>query len=147
MNLRNLGAMKEFTCRDESDLGPIAGAILDFCGDRRVVALFGEMGAGKTTLIKALCSRLGVTTPTSSPTFSLVNEYPDANGQPVYHFDFYRIESLQEAYDLGYEEYFFSGRYCFVEWPEKILNLLPPNTVSVTIRVENGIRRIAASHE
>jgi len=139
--------MMEFTSRNESDLEKIAADILDFCGNHRVVALFGEMGAGKTALVKALCKCLGVTTTASSPTFSLVNEYLDAHRLPVYHFDFYRIEDVREAYDLGYEEYFFSGRFCFVEWPEKILNLLPPNTVSVTIRVENGIRFIAVSHE
>ena len=139
--------MKEFTCSEPGELDRIAAGILECCGGRRVVALFGEMGAGKTTLVKALCKALGVTMEVSSPTFSLVNEYPDAAGLPVYHFDFYRIDDIREAYDLGYEEYFFSGHYCFVEWPEKILNLLPPNTVSVTIRVENGIRFISVNHE
>jgi tRNA threonylcarbamoyladenosine biosynthesis protein TsaE len=138
---------KTFTCSQEKELDLIAPAILEFCGRPVVVAVSGPMGAGKTTLIKALCRALGVTTNVSSPTFSLVNEYNDAGGNPVYHFDFYRIESLSEAYDLGYEEYFYSGHFCFVEWPEKILNLLPQDVVSVTLQVENGIRLISVSHE
>ena len=139
--------MISYVASQESDLDAIAANILREAGSRRIFALYGAMGAGKTTLVKAFCRALGVTTPTSSPTFSLVNEYPVDSGEHVYHFDFYRIDSVQEAYDLGYEEYFFSNRYCFIEWPEKILNLLPQDAVAVTLQVENGIRRIAVSHE
>src|SRR5690606_36136420 len=102
---------------------------------------YGPMGAGKTTLIKAICGQLEVTDATASPTFSIVNEYTTPRG-PVYHFDFYRIKSEQEAFDLGYEEYFYSGNYCFVEWPEKIAGLLPPDAVSVRIDAEADGKRI-----
>ena len=138
---------KKFSCSKEDELGSIAPEVLKLCGLPKVVAIFGEMGAGKTTFIKALCKSLGVSENVSSPTFSLVNEYKDRHGKSVFHFDFYRIQSLQEVYDLGYEEYFYSGRYCFVEWPEKILNLLPQDSVTVTMQVENGIRIISVSNE
>jgi len=101
----------------------------------RVFAFHGSMGAGKTTFIKALCRVLGVTENVSSPTFALVNEYLSSAGNPVYHFDFYRINSPQEAIDIGCGEYFTSGHYCFIEWPEKILNLLPLNHLPVFVRV------------
>jgi tRNA threonylcarbamoyladenosine biosynthesis protein TsaE len=108
----------------------------------RVVALHGAMGAGKTTLIKALCQVYGVEEPVNSPTFALVNEYRDGEGQPIFHFDFYRIERTEEVYDLGYEEYFYSGDLCFIEWPEKILDLLPPHTLHVYIETDaDGKRR------
>ena len=138
---------RDYTCSNEDQLDALAADLLGFLSGQRVWAFFGAMGAGKTTLIKALCRQLGVTENVSSPTFSLVNEYKDRHGKSVYHFDFYRIESVREAYDLGYEEYFFSGDYCFVEWPEKILNLLPQEAASVTIRNDGGIRFISASYE
>ena len=137
----------DFSCRNEEELPAIAIQILAFCGMRRVVALRGGMGAGKTALTKVFCRLLGVTENVSSPTFSLINEYRDGDGKPVFHFDFYRIESPQEARDIGVEEYFYSGRFCFVEWPEKILNLLPEDAVSVTIVVEDGIRLISVTNE
>ena len=111
-----------------------------------VVALVGDLGAGKTHFVKGLVQGLASTDEATSPTFTLLHEYRKGR-LPVFHFDFYRIESPQEARDIGTEEYFYSGSFCFVEWPEKILNLLPPSTVAVTIRVENGIRHIAVSHE
>lgn len=101
----------------------------------------GEMGAGKTTLIKALAKELGVLKVVTSPTFSIVNEY-DANGKIIYHFDFYRIKNLQEAYDIGYEEYFYSGNICFIEWPEKIAPLLPLHFVKIEISAQNENDRI-----
>lgn len=110
--------------------------------EKRLIAFFGEMGAGKTTFIKAICKALGVNENMSSPTFALVNEYEDKKGDPVYHFDFYRIENEQEAVDIGVREYFSSGHYCFIEWPEKILHLLPEDTLRVYIRIQNETRII-----
>jgi tRNA threonylcarbamoyladenosine biosynthesis protein TsaE len=109
-----------------------ARQILDYSQEERFFIFEGEMGAGKTTLIKTLAKALGVTDTVSSPTFSIVNEY-DAAGQTIYHFDFYRIKNLQEAYDIGYEEYFYSGEICFIEWPEKIKPLLPEHYLKIKI--------------
>lgn len=127
---------------DQSQLPAAASQLLQLCSNDRVFAFRGEMGAGKTTFIKAICRELGVADNMSSPTFSLVNEYRSQNGEPVYHFDFYRIKNESEAYDLGYEDYLYSGFYCFIEWPEKIPGLLPGESVQVEIRVENGKRLI-----
>lgn len=102
-------------------------------GDARVFAFYGKMGAGKTTFIKALCEELGCDDVITSPTFAIVNEYTDGQGAPVYHFDFYRIKKLEEVYDMGYEEYFYSGSLCLIEWPELIEDVLPEDTVRVTI--------------
>ena len=107
----------------------------------KVVLFNGLMGAGKTTFIKALCKSLGVQDITSSPTFSLVNEYKTPDEQRIYHFDLYRINAEVEALDMGIEEYLYSGNWCFIEWPEKIPNLLPLNVTTVNIReAENGDR-------
>ena len=105
-------------------------------GERKVFAFYGKMGAGKTTFIKAVCEELGVEDVINSPTFAIVNEYVDGQGEPVYHFDFYRIKNLQEVKDLGYEDYVYSGNVCFLEWPELIENLLPDDAVKVTIEEE-----------
>ncbi len=102
---------------------------------RSIVAFWGEMGAGKTTLIRVLCDRLGVTDTVTSPTFALVNEYHTEAGTPIYHFDFYRINRIEEVFDFGYEEYFYSGDLCLIEWPEKIEGLLPEETLSVRILI------------
>ncbi|HWK98873.1 MAG TPA: tRNA (adenosine(37)-N6)-threonylcarbamoyltransferase complex ATPase subunit type 1 TsaE [Parapedobacter sp.] len=124
------------------ELPTAAGQLLAAIGNQRILLFYGVMGAGKTTFINALCQQLGVTDPTSSPTFAIVNEYDSAAG-PVYHFDFYRINSEQEAFDLGYEDYFYSGSYCFVEWPEKIANLLPADAARIHIMATtDGARRI-----
>jgi len=117
------------------DITSAAQKFVDEMGEKRVFAFYGKMGAGKTTFIKAVCEALGVTDVVTSPTFAIVNEYADAAGRPVYHFDFYRIKNLREAYDMGCEEYFYSGNPCFIEWPELIDGLLPEDTVSVTIEV------------
>lgn len=109
-----------------------ASQLLKEYPNERIFLFYGQMGAGKTTLINALCQQLGVQDHTSSPTFSIVNEYASDNG-PLYHFDFYRLKDEVEALDMGYEEYFYSNSYCFVEWPEKIPNLLPQNTISIQI--------------
>ena len=124
-----------------SVLPEAASKLLEALGDRHVVAFFGDMGAGKTTLIKAICDKLEVTDATSSPSFGLINEYSSDDGLTVYHFDFYRIRNLEEVYDLGYEEYLYSGHYCFMEWPEKIESLLPENTARVYIRVDQNDAR------
>ena len=107
-----------------------------------VFAFNGQMGAGKTTFIKALCEALGVSETVTSPTFSIVNEYrADETGELIYHFDFYRIKKLEEAYDMGCEDYFYSGAVCFIEWPELVEDLLPGNTVWVDIRVNDDETR------
>lgn len=113
-------------------------------GDNTVFAFYGKMGAGKTTFIKALCEELGVTDVINSPTFAIVNEYRSEDaGELIYHFDFYRIKKLEEVYDMGYEDYFYSGALCFIEWPELIEDLLPGNAVSVKIEEqEDGTRTI-----
>ena len=113
-------------------------------GDNTVFALYGKMGAGKTTFVKALCEELGVSDVISSPTFAIVNEYrSDETGELIYHFDFYRIKKLSEVYDMGYEDYFYSGALCFIEWPELVEELLPGDAVKVTIEeLEDGSRVI-----
>ena len=108
-------------------------------GSRKVFAFYGKMGAGKTTFIKAICEELGVEDVITSPTFAIVNEYTlnsqflSLTSQSIFHFDFYRIKKLEEVYDMGYEEYFYSGALCFIEWPELIEELLPEDSVKVTI--------------
>ncbi len=110
-----------------------------------VFAFYGKMGAGKTTFIKAICEALGVTDVINSPTFSIVNEYrSDTTGELIYHFDFYRIKKLDEVYDMGYEDYFYSGAVCFIEWPELIDDLLPGDAVRVTISEQpDGSRTVS----
>ncbi len=131
-----------FTVSGLTDLPRAAQTLLPVLRNARVVALHGAMGAGKTTLIKAVCEAAGVSDVVNSPTFSLVNEYCAEDGTIIYHFDFYRIEHIEEAYDLGYEEYFYGGNLCIVEWPEKILTLLPPDTLHVTINIARDGRRV-----
>jgi tRNA threonylcarbamoyladenosine biosynthesis protein TsaE len=111
-------------------------------GNGNIFAFYGKMGAGKTTFIKAICEELGVEDVITSPTFAIVNEYTAKGGEPVYHFDFYRIKKIEEVFDLGYEDYFDSGHLCFLEWPELIKDLLPEDTTRVTISVEEDGSRI-----
>ena len=125
-----------------ADLPQAAQQLLPLLEQHRVVAFYGAMGAGKTTLIKAVCDAMGVTGTVNSPTFALVNEYHKPGGEPVYHFDFYRINKPEEAFDLGYEEYFFSGHFCLIEWPEHIISLLPANTLHLHINVHGDGTRI-----
>jgi tRNA threonylcarbamoyladenosine biosynthesis protein TsaE len=129
-----------------NDLDEAAIALLKSFPEKRVFAFFGEMGAGKTTFIKSLCKALEVTENVSSPTFALVNEYLSGNGESIYHFDFYRIQNEKEAVDIGISEYFNSGNYCFVEWSEKILHLLPEDAVKVRIGVKNETRIITTEN-
>lgn len=112
--------------------------------ERTVFAIYGKMGAGKTTFVKAICEELGVDDVINSPTFAIVNEYRSGStGELIYHFDFYRIKKLDEVYDMGYEDYFYSGALCFIEWPELIEELLPGDAVKVTIEEkEDGTRQI-----
>lgn len=121
-------------------LDEAANALIKYVGSERMFIFEGEMGAGKTTFIKSVARALGVQEVVSSPTFSIVNEY-DASGRVVYHFDFYRIKNLQEAYDIGYEEYFYSGDYCLIEWPEKVEELLPEHYIKVEIAVRSDTER------
>ena len=112
-------------------------------GNGKVFAFYGQMGAGKTTFIKAICEELGVEDVITSPTFAIVNEYTAGNGNPIYHFDFSRIKKEEEVYDMGYEDYFYGGNLCFLEWPELIEDLLPEDVTKVTIQTEdNGTRTV-----
>ncbi|MDR1809460.1 MAG: tRNA (adenosine(37)-N6)-threonylcarbamoyltransferase complex ATPase subunit type 1 TsaE [Prevotella sp.] len=120
---------------DTGALEQAASAFVQGMGDNTVFAFYGEMGAGKTTLIKAICRKLGVEDVINSPTFALINEYRSDSGELIYHFDFYRISKIEEVFDFGYEDYFYSGSLCFIEWPEKIESLLPHDTVNVSITV------------
>ena len=118
-----------------SDLVPVANQLLALVSDYRVWCFRGDMGAGKTTLIKAICDQLGVTDTMSSPTFSIVNEYQTKHDETVYHFDFYRINDLDEAHEIGVYDYFYSGDYCFIEWPERVEQLLPDERVEIFINL------------
>jgi tRNA threonylcarbamoyladenosine biosynthesis protein TsaE len=122
-------------------IGEVAKKLVETMGAIRVCALEGEMGAGKTTLVRAIGHVLEVSDAMSSPTFSIVNEYHTAGGGTVYHFDFYRVKNEAEAYDVGAEEYFYSGNYCFIEWPEKIPSLLPEAYAYVKIFVNDSSHR------
>ena len=116
-----------------SELSRVADAVIERLGERRVVAFRAPMGAGKTTLIAEIVAALGSGDVVTSPTFALVNEYDTGEGGVVYHFDFYRIKRLAEVYDMGYEDYFYGRGLCFIEWPELVEDLLPEETVKVTI--------------
>ena len=117
-----------------ADINEAAKQFIENMGDGKVFAFYGKMGAGKTTFIKAICEELGVDDVITSPTFAIVNEYQSATtGDSIYHFDFYRIKKLEEVYDMGYEDYFYSGSLCFLEWPELIDDLLPEDATKVTI--------------
>ena len=127
------------------DIGTIATAAREFIahmGDHKIFAFYGSMGAGKTTFVKALCEAMGVTDTVNSPTFAIVNEYDTPSGRPIYHFDFYRIKRLAEVYDMGYEDYFYGRGLCFIEWPELIEELLPEDTVKVTIEEQPDGTRV-----
>lgn len=111
-------------------------------GNHTVFAFYGEMGAGKTTFIKAICKELGVAETVASPTFAIINEYKGGDGAPIYHFDFYRIHKLEEVFDFGYEDYFYSGHVCFIEWPELVEEILPENMIRLSIRETDSGKRI-----
>lgn len=130
-----------------SDLSEIKQAAQQFLDENKVIrqfAFYGGMGAGKTTFIKELCEILGSTDVVTSPTFSLINEYHTKNDFKIFHFDFYRIEDIEEVYNIGYEDYFYSNEYVFVEWPELVENLLPDSMLKVRIEVlQDGTREIS----
>ena len=120
-----------------------AREFIEHIGDCRVFAFYGKMGAGKTTFVKAICEELGVEDVITSPTFAIINEYTQPDGSPLFHFDFYRIKKLEEVYDMGYEDYFYSGALCFIEWPELIEDILPDDAVRVSItEQEDGSRLV-----
>ena len=123
-----------------AEINEAAKTFVENMGDATVFAFYGKMGAGKTTFIKALCEEMGVEDVITSPTFAIVNEY-SAAGQPVYHFDFYRIKSIREVYDMGYEDYFYSGNLCLIEWPELIDDLLPDEAMRIRIAEQPDGRR------
>ncbi len=133
--------MKTIHIDSLAELSDVAESIIEALGDRTVVAFRGEMGAGKTTLIGEIVAQLGSNDNATSPTFAIVNQYSGDESRLIYHFDFYRINKIDEAYDFGYEEYFYSGNLCLVEWPEKIEELLPENTMTVTITAESETER------
>ena len=127
--------MKKIEIESLSELPKVAEAVLGELRGRSVVLFRGPMGAGKTTLISRMAAALGAEDTVTSPTFALVNQYEGEGGRRIYHFDFYRINNVEEALDLGYEEYFYSGELCLVEWPEKIEPLLPEDAMTITITV------------
>lgn len=132
--LSNLSALQE-----------TARLLLNNFPSERIFAFYGTMGVGKTTFIKAICHELGSGDYVTSPSFALINEYTTAEGSVIYHFDFYRIKKIEEAFDLGYEDYIYSGNYCFIEWPEMIEQLLPEGIVKVRIKEgDKGIRLVEA---
>jgi len=130
-----------FTAKNENDLSDISKKIIDF-SDSNLFLLYGDMGVGKTTLVKSLCSMLDVVDVVTSPTFSIVNQYKRSNNKYVFHFDFYRTKNENEIFDIGYEEYLFSSSYCFVEWPEKAEELLPNRFVKIEMKLEDNFRKI-----
>jgi len=128
------------------ELDSAAQKIIQFASDKKIFLFYGDMGAGKTTLIKAICHHLGTTDNVSSPTFAIVNEYSITNSV-IYHFDLYRLKYQYEAMDLGFEEYLHSGKYCFIEWPEKIPDLLPEHYVSIKIQAaDDNSRRVSITN-
>jgi tRNA threonylcarbamoyladenosine biosynthesis protein TsaE len=138
---------KKWLAADLKDLDAIAKELLEFVGDHRVLCFYGDLGAGKTTFIQSLCRQLGVQDTVQSPTFSIVNEYETSGGEPVYHFDFYRLKSEEEAFDLGYEHYLYSNYFCFIEWPEKVKGLLDLKKVDLYISITGAGRQINCEYD
>jgi tRNA threonylcarbamoyladenosine biosynthesis protein TsaE len=128
--------------KDKRHLPAAAKQLLKYSENKKIFAFYGSMGAGKTTIIKAVCEYLGAIDTVTSPTFTLVNEYKTASGESLFHIDFYRIKKQEEVYDFGIEEYLSGNSYCFMEWPELIEELLPPETIAVRISVDNLEQRI-----
>ncbi|MCM1153290.1 MAG: tRNA (adenosine(37)-N6)-threonylcarbamoyltransferase complex ATPase subunit type 1 TsaE [Muribaculum sp.] len=137
----------EFNISSAEKIDEVAGRFLEAIGDRNTIAFYAPMGAGKTTFIAALCRALGVKDDINSPTFSIVNEYLDAKSNTIYHFDCYRLESTEEALDMGAETYLDSGRLCLIEWPETLEPLLPEDTLRVDITVNEDQSRSVLLHD
>jgi tRNA threonylcarbamoyladenosine biosynthesis protein TsaE len=136
--------LKVIHCENLSQLGEAAEKIIQFCGDEKIWVFKGQMGAGKTTLIKAISKNYGIEEVVSSPTFSIVNEYRNSKGEIFYHFDFYRIENPEEVLEIGIDEYFYSGHFCWMEWAEKIPEYVPLDFIFIKIEIEeSGARRIS----
>ncbi len=127
------------------ELNSVAGELIQHFPNERVFAFYGKMGAGKTTFIQAICRALGSTDNVTSPTFALINEYMGREMNSIFHFDFYRIKAIEEAFDLGYEDYIYSGDYCLIEWPEMIEPLLPESLVEVKIDVQDDESRVISA--
>ena len=134
--------MKTIAIESLESIDAAAKEFAQALGENRIVAFYGSMGAGKTTFISALCKYFGVEDDVCSPTFTIVNEYRAADGDSIFHFDFYRIDSLKEAVDIGFEEYLYSGSLCLIEWPEKVEQLLPQETMNVRITATGDDSRI-----
>ncbi len=134
--------MNTIRIQDIDHIREAAREFIEHIGDRRVFAFYGKMGAGKTTFVKAICEELGVDDVITSPTFAIINEYTSAKDDTIFHFDFYRIKKLEEVYDMGYEDYFYSGALCFIEWPELIEEILPDDAVRVSITEQDDGSRI-----
>jgi len=146
MTVQNIAGEPILIAYNLEGLKKVAQNIIDFAGEERIFLFYGEMGAGKTTLIKTLAEVLGSKDNVSSPTFSIVNEYILPTGG-IYHFDFYRLKNQVEALDMGCEEYFYSGKYCFIEWPEKIPDLLPEHFIKIEIEVKSDNERVITLHK
>jgi tRNA threonylcarbamoyladenosine biosynthesis protein TsaE len=130
--------METLRCESLSGLEHVGDRIIRRFPQSRILCFYGKMGAGKTTLIKAVCEQLGVADIVNSPTFSIINEYRTHSGETIYHMDFYRLKSAGELMDIGYEDYLYSGNYCLIEWPEKFQELLPEDSVYIQIDVDEG---------
>lgn len=137
-----MSAQKTYHSKSVKDLDNVARSINEFGSKNEIWLFLGEMGAGKTTTIKAICKELGVVDQVQSPTFSIVNEYLTTKNETVYHFDFYRIESIEEVLNLGIEEYFDSGNLCLIEWPENIESILPEKFVRIDIQEREDRTRV-----
>jgi tRNA threonylcarbamoyladenosine biosynthesis protein TsaE len=137
----------KFIAKNEEGLTQVAKDLLRSYPDYRIFAFYGDMGTGKTTFIKELCRQLGVKNLTSSPSFAIINEYWSENDEPIYHFDFYRINDKVEVFDIGFSDYLFSGNYCFIEWSEKIEEFLTSDHLHISIEVDDNFYRIFAIKE
>ncbi len=134
VNYQEVG--EQFLVSDPRQLRPVAEKIIQFAGDHKVWLFNGDMGAGKTTMIQAICQAKGVVDAVTSPTYTVIREYRDLSGEEYYHFDFYRLKDLKEALDIGCDEYFDSGNYCFIEWPDLVAPILPEKYITINIQVQ-----------
>jgi tRNA threonylcarbamoyladenosine biosynthesis protein TsaE len=132
----------EIIIKDKKHLHSAVKKLMDYCRGSKIFAFYGPMGSGKTTIIKTICETMDAEDIISSPTFTLVNEYRTKKGESLYHIDFYRIRKTEEVFDFGIEEYLYSNSYCFMEWPELVENILPPETIRIQIRVGDNESRI-----